>query len=308
VNFICRRLFPVYISNDKEHKLHFLNMKRALPSSYRLPDRKTEKELAFVQDLMIAPDWGERFASLLDQHLKAPKQGRVLYAGAGTGGHALGLRERAGRDVKLVCVDENAESIEIARAKAVTLSVAAEFVTGKLDNLAQKHNDFDLVIADLSLVAPERLPRIIAEMVRVGRPGSQVAITLPTSSSFGEFFSIYWEALYNSEFAEEVDIESLLNALPTVSELEEVVGGEGLGEVASWTEIEGFDYNSGEEFLNAPLISDFLMQGWLASVPLDKQGRVTHEIANLINAERQEAAFLLTVKATLVMGRKGTSD
>jgi len=49
---------------------------------------------------------------------------------------------------------------------------------------------------------------------------------LATASSFGEFFSIYWEALHNSEFAEgEVDIESLLNALPTVSEVEAIGSG-----------------------------------------------------------------------------------
>jgi ubiquinone/menaquinone biosynthesis C-methylase UbiE len=265
---------------------------------------KTQRELAFIQDLLIAPDWGERFATLIDEYVKVPKKGRLLYAGAGTGGHALGLRERAGKKIEFLGVDENDESIEIARAKAVTLGVAAEFRIGKLDGLELKDNQFDLVIGDLSLFAPERISAILSELVRVTNPGGTVAIVLPTSSSFGEFFSIYWEALYNSEFAGEVDIEGLLNALPTASDVEAIATREGLVDVAAWTQTEAFDFGSGEEFLNAPLISDFLMKGWMQAVPEEKQERVTQEIANLINEERHEAEFLLTVKATLLLGKK----
>ncbi|MDQ2854835.1 MAG: class I SAM-dependent methyltransferase [Acidobacteriota bacterium] len=270
----------------------------------QVPPTKPQKELAFIQDLLIAPDWGERFAALIDEYVKVPKKGRLLYAGTGTGGHALVLRERAGQKIEFLGVDESDESIEIARAKAVTLGVSAEFRTTKLDQLEMNDNQFDLVVGDLSLVAPERIPGIIAQLVRVAGPGGKVAVVLPTSSSFGEFFSIYWEALYNSEFAGEVDLERLLNGLPTTSELEEIARLKGLVDVATWTKIEAFDFHSGEEFLNTPLISDFLMKGWMASIPENKQKRVTHEIANLINAERHEAEFLLTVKATLLMGHK----
>ena len=39
---------------------------------------KSEKELAFLHDLYVAPDWGERFAELVDAHIKLPKEGRAL--------------------------------------------------------------------------------------------------------------------------------------------------------------------------------------------------------------------------------------
>ena len=64
-------------------------------------NRKSDKELAFLQDLFIAPDWGERFAELIDEHVKLPKEGKALYVAAGTGGHAMALHERAGE--KLEC-------------------------------------------------------------------------------------------------------------------------------------------------------------------------------------------------------------
>lgn len=274
----------------------------------QLPGPKTQKELAFIQDLLIAPDWGERFAALIDEHVKVPKKGSVLYAAAGTGGHALVLREQAGPELELLGIDENEESIEIARAKAITLKLNAEFTPDELDTLKLEDNQFALVIGDLSLAAPERVPAIIAELIRVTKPGGKVAIALPTSSSFGEFFSIFWEALYNSEFADKVDIESLLNALPTVSDVEDIAAREGVADVAAWTQIEGFTFKSGEEFLNAPLISDFLMKGWMKSIPDYKRERVTSEIAKLIDADHHEAEFLLTVKATLLMGKKPTKS
>src|SRR5215813_8157240 len=59
-------------------------------------NKKSDKELAFLQDLFIAPDWGERFAELIDEHIKLPEEGEALYVNAGTGSHAMALRERAG--------------------------------------------------------------------------------------------------------------------------------------------------------------------------------------------------------------------
>jgi hypothetical protein len=142
-------------------------------------------------------------------------------------------------------------------------------------------------------------------MVRVARPGGSVALTLPTASSFGEFFSIYWEALHNTGLLDlEPDVEHLITELPTVSNVEQMAEDEGLEGVTSWTRLEEFDYESGEQFLEAPLISDFLIQDWLASVPESLRLQVSHELSRLINEERHEAEFALSMKATLVFGRK----
>jgi ubiquinone/menaquinone biosynthesis C-methylase UbiE len=269
-----------------------------------MPPTKSKKELAFLHDLFIDADWGERFASLIDEHVKLPDKGRLLYAGAGTGSHALALQERAGHELEFVGVDENEECVELARAKAVTLKASAEFKAGNLEALDFEDDYFDLVICDASLLAPLRVSALISELLRVARPGSIVALALPASSSFGEFFSIYWEALYNSDFADKVDIEGLITALPTVSDIELVAAREGLNHIKTWTQIEEFDFKSGEDFLNAPLIADFLMPGWLRLIPEDKQQRVTQEIANLINQARHDAEFPLTLKATLMVGKK----
>ena len=268
-------------------------------------NRKSDKEIAFLQDLFIAPDWGERFAELIDEHVKLPKEGKALYVAAGTGGHALAIHERAGEKLELLCVDENPECTELARAKASATNEQITFDTAPLDKLGLSDNHFDLVIGNASLVSRQRVKKVFSEMVRVAAPGATVVLTLPTASSFGEFFSIYWEALHNRGLIDhESDVEQLITELPTISDIEQLAEDEGLRDVESVTRIEEFDFESGEQFLNSPLVAEFLMQDWLALVPDDKRAELFSEISRLINEERHEAEFALSVKATLIVGQK----
>ena len=267
--------------------------------------QKTNKELAFLHDLFIAPDWGERFGELIDQHVTLPAKGKALYLAVGTGGHAIALHERAGKAVEFLCIDEDSECLEIARAKGTATKDPAEFRQAKLDDLDISENQFDLVVGNASLVPQKRITRMFSEMVRVAAPDAQVALALPTASSFAEFFSIYWEALYNAGLIDhESDVEDLILQLPTVSDVEKLADSEGLANVESWTSIEEFDFESGEQFLNSPLVAEFLMQSWLATVPEKSRDELTLELTRLINEERHEAEFALSVKATLVVGRK----
>ena len=202
-------------------------------------NRKPDKELAFLQDLFIAPDWGERFAELIDEHVTLPKEGEALYVNAGTGGHAMALHERAGEKLELLCVDENPECTELARAKATATNEKITFGTAPLDRLDLNDNRFDLVIGNASLVSRQRVRKMFSELVRVAAPGATIALTLPTYSSFGEFFSIYWEALHNNGLLDhESDVEQLITELPTISDVEQLAEDEGLRNVKSFTRIE----------------------------------------------------------------------
>jgi len=271
-------------------------------------NRKSDKELAFLQDLFIAPDWGERFAELIDEHVKLPKEGEALYVGSGTGGHALALHERAGEKLELLCVDENPECLELARAKATATNEQITFDTAQFDRLDLKDNRFDLVIGNASLVTRQRVRKMFSELVRVAAPGATIALTLPTASSFGEFFSIYWEALHNNGLIDhESDVEKLITELPTVSDVEQMAEDEGLNDIESFTRVEEFDFESGEQFLSSPLVAEFLIHDWLALVPDDKKATLFSEISRLINEERHEAEFALSVKATLIIGQKAHS-
>ncbi|HJQ31508.1 MAG TPA: class I SAM-dependent methyltransferase [Pyrinomonadaceae bacterium] len=269
--------------------------------------QKSEKELAFLHDLYVATDWGERFAELVDEHVELPKEGRALYVASGTGGHALALAERAGSGVELVGVDESEERVRLAQAKdSAAEGQDVQFRHAQLESLGFEDEQFDLVVGDASLVAPERLPEVLAEMVRVAARGATVSLSTATASSFGEFFSIYWEALAGAGYAEQAaGVGSLILELPTVSGVEALARAEGLEDVESWTRIEEFDFATGREFLAAPLVRDFLLAHWLEPLPDDEaRASVLSEVERIIDEESHEGEFSLTVKATIVVGRK----
>ena len=265
---------------------------------------KSPKELAFLHDLYIATDWGERFAALADKHVELPKDGRALYVNAGAGGHALAVQAR-GEKLKLLCVDENEECLELARTKAVVLHQETEFQVEDPTALSLSEDQFDLVLGDASLTPSTDLKRVLAEIVRVAKPKATVTWWLPTASSFGEFFSIYWEALVRAGLEERGgEVERLIIDLPTISDTENWAHEAGLESVTSSMTIEEFDYDSGEQFLASPLITDFLLPKWLKPLPENELDRVVSELAQIIDEERHSGAFSLTLKATLVVGRK----
>lgn len=267
---------------------------------------KSQKELAFLHDLYVAPDWGERFAELVDAHVDLPKEGRALYVGAGTGSHALALKERAGEKLELVCVDESDEYLELARAKAAAINEKTQFQREAPSSLSQDDDQFHLVLGNASMTRLKDVRLMLSELVRVTAPGGTVAFWLPTAASFGEFFSIFWEALLNAELEDRgVDVEHMITELPTASAAERLAQSEGLDDVQSWTAVEEFDYESAEQFLNSPLMTDFLLPGWLGAVPEAAKERVIEELARIIDEERHSGAFVLTLKATLVVGKKG---
>jgi ubiquinone/menaquinone biosynthesis C-methylase UbiE len=271
---------------------------------------KTTKELAFLHELFVATDWGERFAELIDENVELPKAGRALYVASGTGGHAIALRESAGEGLQFLGIDESEESLDLARVKAkAAVKDNTEFRSGQLDRLPLNDGEFELVIGDGSLVNSERIPEMFEEMVRVAAPRATVVLALPTFSSFGEFFSIYWEALHNLGLLDhEGDVENLITVLPTPTALEEIAEHAGLEEISSVTKPQEFKYESAESFLAAPLVADFLMPIWLETLPLDSRAQVTSEIGRLINEENQGLEFALTIKATLVKGKKALSQ
>jgi SAM-dependent methyltransferase len=173
-------------------------------------------------------------------------------------------------------------------------------------SLSQADDQFDLVLGNASMTRPGDLRAILSELVRVAAPGGTVAFWLPTASSFGEFFSIFWEALLNAELEDHgVDVEHMITELPTPSEAQKLAQSEGLDAVQSWTVVEEFEHESAEQFLNSPLMTDFLLPGWLGSVPEAAKERVIEELARIIDEERHSGAFVLSLKATLVVGKKG---
>jgi ubiquinone/menaquinone biosynthesis C-methylase UbiE len=269
----------------------------------------TEKELAYRYDLFIAPEWRSRFDALLGENIEIPAEGEILEVNCGTGSHALEIAERLKDKGEVLAVDSSAERLELARAKAlVTKLQNVRFEQAVSGNLPFPSDKFDAVIGDASLIETGEMEATFAELVRVARPGARVTIMLATHGSFDEFFSIYWEALMDAGLVDKVweNLEVLIRERGTVSDAEAMASRLGLNDVESVTSKEEFDFETGSQFLESPVIADPFLPEWLSIIPPDKWQEVTAAINRVIERERHQMAFDVSVKAALITGIKQT--
>lgn len=261
---------------------------------------KTQKELAFLRDLYIQDEWTRRFTDLVDKHMDLRDSENMLYINAGTGAHAMAIDERFGEKTDIFASCENEDILTIARDKAAAVSSGVDFSTLRFEDDA-----FDAVLADATFVRPRDIEHFIENTVRVARTGGDVALFLPTASSYGEVFSLMWEVLFNEDLAEHgAAVEKLIAELPTVSHIEEIAKRVGIVNINTQTAVEVFEYENGADFIASPLVEDFLMPIWLEMLDEDERERAVKQLAGLIDAEDADLTFRFSVKATLLTGEK----
>jgi ubiquinone/menaquinone biosynthesis C-methylase UbiE len=266
----------------------------------------TEKELAYRYDLFISPDWKQRFDQLLDEKLKLPAEGRFLEVNCGTGKYATELAERIGARGKVNGLDPSEARIELARAKALVLKLSNVTFDTTEPEISFPDDYFDYVIGDASMVSTGEIPALLSELVRVARPGGRVALKLVTRGSFDEFFSFYWEALLATDLTDHVwqGLEAIIDGRLTVSDAEEMTKKAGLGRVDSFTSREEVVFEDAVRFLESPLIQDYFLPLWLAIIPPGRREEVVKHISAIIERERHEDPFDVSIKATVVTGLK----
>lgn len=258
---------------------------------------KTQKELAFLRDLYIETDWTERFTNIFDENFKFSGEKKILYVNAGTGNHALALRKKMKEDTEFFGVCENNELLTIAKAKDAAVKAGIDF------SKALPTGKFDAVVADASFVRPKDLKEFLAQTVSASN--KQFICVLPTAGSFGEIFSILWESLFDLDLLEKSgEVERLISEIPTTWRLEDSVKDLGLSKIEVVTKNEYFDFESGEKFIAAPLVADFLLPAWLDFLDNKEQAKVRRKLVQAIDDDRNDLTFRFSVKATLLVGEK----
>ena len=265
------------------------------------------KELAYLYDLYVVPTWREVFDRIVDEEIELPKEGKFLDAECGTGGYTIDLAVRGGAKVNVVGVDSSAERLALARGKAeIQMMKRVTFQQAPINDLDFPVGEFDLVIGDLSLMPANQIEAALDELIRVAKKGATIVVKLLAHSSFGEFFSIYWEALYELGLIESSpQLEGLIREYMPASEAEELMMDSGLQRVRSVTHREQFTFKDADAFFGDPVIETRFLDNWLSILP-DQQTRqkVLEQLTTIIDRERQQMDFDLSIKATVLIGQK----
>jgi len=106
---------------------------------------------------------------------RLPRNARVLDVGSGTGEFSARVAE-AYPDAEVLGVELLAASVEYARAKHASSAPRLRFETGDAFALAQPDNSFDLVANRHMVQSVPHVEKILAELVRVTKPGGHVHV------------------------------------------------------------------------------------------------------------------------------------
>lgn len=108
----------------------------------------------------------------------------VADVGCGTLGILGVLRDRVGPAGRVVGVDRDTRILDAARQVDAQLGLAVEFVHGDATGLDIPADSFDLVHERTVLLNVTDHVAVIAEMIRITRPGGVVALQEPDSSAW----------------------------------------------------------------------------------------------------------------------------
>lgn len=255
--------------------------------------------MAYLRDLYVYDEWTRRFTELVDKNVNFADADEILYLHAGTGGHPLMLEEYVGPEVEILATCDDEFELSIASEKALAVGSKVEF-----SDRAFGDDSFSCVIADLSLKPAKDYAENIETAIRKARPSGDVAIFLTTAGSFGELFSVLWEAIAASDEPLPIDVEKLIADLPTAARAEEAAAKAGLVNIKTRTSTEVFDFETGEELLNSVLVGDLFFPMWTERLDEEQRKGLKEKTAGLIKAELGDLSFQFAVKATLITGKR----
>lgn len=261
--------------------------------------QRTPKELAFLRDLYLDADWTVRFTDLIDEKTVFEKDRSLLYLNAGTGGHVIDLGSKVAAETAVVAACEDEHVLNIATHKAKAVNSKVEF-----RHRLSGNERFEAVIADGTLTRPDEIGDLIRTTADSTAEGGKVILVTVSAGSFGEIFSLLWEALENEGLGDHGAAERLITSLPMVSDMEDSAIKAGLTEVTCNTTVKEFDYEDGKTFVSSPLVEAFFLPSWLDGIDEELQDGVKDALAKLIDSEGQGLTFRFSVKATILTGQK----
>jgi len=106
---------------------------------------------------------------------RLPRNARVLDVGAGTGEFSARIAELL-PEAQVLGVELLAASVEFARERHSALGPRLRFETGDAFHLEQPDDTFDLVANRHMIQSVPHVDRVLAELVRVAKPGGRVHV------------------------------------------------------------------------------------------------------------------------------------
>ena len=277
-------------------------MKNYLHSSFDLND----PDLVSTFDEL--PLWAAPFGLKLLDVVRMQPGTTALDVGFGAGFPLVDLAMRLGPSSKVYGIDPWKAGIERTRLKLNVCGVDnVELHEGVAEALPFADEIFDLVVSNNGINNVADIPKSLAEIHRVMKPGAQFAMTMNLEDTMVEFYDIYRNVLQERGLDAEAEkiTEHIYARRKPVDEMRKLLDTAGFTLSRLICDTFAFRYADGTAMLNHYFIRLAFMDSWKAILPPDLVEPVFAEIeARLNTLAQQHGELRLSVPFVVIDCRK----
>lgn len=268
-----------------------------------------QDRLAKAHDEEVYPLFGQKLADLLTGGLTVEPRAHVLQIGCGLGDTTALLLQKTEPESRIIVVEATPALLERARAgfDAESMGKRLFFRAHQLDTkLPFAENGFDLVLANVGVAELGSPGALLADLVRVTKPGGELRLATPLAGSWHEFLDVFSDVLLRLRKQDSVDALAAYRAtFPEPEALATQLEAAGLAQVAVEAVHWELMFRSGREFFYAPVIELGPLPRWKA---LAGKGAPMQDIfiavKEAIDTYYGGGAFSVSVFAGMLSGRK----
>lgn len=252
----------------------------------------------------VAPRWAEPFARLLLSVAPIDPGAMVLDVLCGTGSLCLPLLDRLEPRGRVVALDPSSGRLAIARRKAGSVVGKRLFFRHeRLERLSFADDVFDVVLSNAGVLTADD-PNVLAECVRVAKPGGLVAMTLPLRGTLVEGYDLLREVIERKEDDAALRrLDEHLARYPTDDDAIHRLERVGLRDVSLSRSAFGVEFPSGRAFVHSELVAQLFAESWSAVVGAEAHN-IFAELAGAIDTYFGTDPFEVTIQAACLIGRK----
>jgi ubiquinone/menaquinone biosynthesis C-methylase UbiE len=226
------------------------------------PDR-----LARVYDAEVYPLLGQRFGDMVLTAVPARPDAVILEIGCASGVLTAELMHKFGGDARLVAVDGSPALLELARSRVSREEQGGRRVAFRVHDpqavLPFDDASFDVVCANVSFGDVPHAAAMVADWVRVLRPGGDLVVAAPMRGSWCEFLDMFRDVLIRTRSEEALAaLDRYIASLPDRGAMVGYLESAGLGhvdiELRQWELV----FRSAREFFYAPAIEQGPLPRW----------------------------------------------
>jgi len=251
----------------------------------------SEKSLLYDE----LPFWSAPFGMLLLDTVKYRRKMRVLDIGCGYGFPMFELADRLGKGSEVHGLDPSEDAVEILREKIKLRRIENAFAVKAVgESMPFGNGVFDLIISNNGLNNVNNQEAVLAECLRVAKPGAQMVLTMNLPHTMIEFYDALRSVLGNHGLNDCITaMEAHISAKrKPIEDLQVMIIEHGF-RIAS-TQPDGFKYRfaSAHAFFNHYLVRNFFLPPWTEFLPEDTKWELLAEAGGIMEANAAEKGYL----------------